>query len=299
MELKRITDSTYYIPNVVNIGCIVHEGNAILIDTGLEDHTGKKILNTLKQESLNVVAVINTHSHADHCGGNSYIQAHTTAKTFASEIEDAVIRYPYLEPLYLFSGAHPVRGLQNKFLMAKPSSINHVIKERENILEVSGVKLEIVPLPGHSPGQIGIAFDNVLYCADAFVSSDVLEKHKIPFNIDIIKQRETLRYLKDSAYAYYVPCHSTPMSNVKDVVEKNIARLDEIDRLILDHLKNSKSTEQIFQSICTHYGIEINHLSQFYLLQTAVAAHLSGLEAQDLIGASVRDNLVLWESKNI
>ncbi|AOT68402.1 MBL fold metallo-hydrolase [Geosporobacter ferrireducens] len=299
MELKRITEKIYYIPNVVNIGCIVHEDNAILIDTGLEDHTGKKILNTLKKEGLKVTAVINTHSHADHCGGNAYIQSQTDAKTFASEIEEAIIRYPYLEPLYLFSGAHPLKSLQNKFLMAKPSKIDYVIKEREAVLEVCGLELGIVFLPGHSPGQMGIAFENVLFCADAFVSSEVLDKHKIPFNVDIVKHRKTLNYLKNSTYGYYIPAHSSPVSDITDVVEKNIARLDEIDSTIIEQLKSEKSTEQIFQSVCTYYGIQVNNLSQFYLLQAAVAAHLSGLETQDLIEANTVDNLVFWKRKSI
>ncbi|SHK01722.1 Glyoxylase, beta-lactamase superfamily II [Geosporobacter subterraneus DSM 17957] len=295
MELKKITNRVYYIPNVVNIGCIMHEGKAILIDTGLEDHTGKKILNTLKQEGLKVEAIINTHSHADHCGGNAYIQHQTSAKIYAPEIEEAIIRYPYLEPLYLFSGAHPVRALLNKFLMAKPSKIDYVIKADERILEICGLKLQVIPLQGHSPGQIGIAIDNVLFCADAFVSNEVLEKHKLPFNVDIIKQRETLNYLENSTYDYYVPCHSMPMSNIREVVQNNLERLDEIDRQITEGLESHKSTEQIFQSVCSYYDIKINQLSQFYLLQTAVAAHLSGLEALGYITALIKDNLIFWE----
>lgn len=78
-------------------------------------------------------AIVNTHSHADHCGGNRYIKERTGATIYASEIESAIIQYPLLEPLYLFSGASPLRDLRNKFLMAQSSSVDHVIKKmREN-----------------------------------------------------------------------------------------------------------------------------------------------------------------------
>jgi glyoxylase-like metal-dependent hydrolase (beta-lactamase superfamily II) len=75
MELKKITERVYYIPNPANIGVVKDgEKSAILIDTGLDDDTGKKVLRLLEENNLFVKAIINTHSHADHCGGNRYIK---------------------------------------------------------------------------------------------------------------------------------------------------------------------------------------------------------------------------------
>jgi len=134
MELKKITELVYYIPNPANIGVVKDgEKSVILIDTGLDDDTGKKVLRLLEENGLFPKAIVNTHSHADHCGGNRYIKERTGATIYASEIESAIIQYPLLEPLYLFSGASPLRDLRNKFLMAQSSSVDHVIKKmREN-----------------------------------------------------------------------------------------------------------------------------------------------------------------------
>ena len=62
MELKRIKDGIHYIPNSTNIGVIdVGEKTVILIDTGIDDSIGKRILKLLEDRGLSVVAIINTH----------------------------------------------------------------------------------------------------------------------------------------------------------------------------------------------------------------------------------------------
>ncbi|MFW9997805.1 MAG: MBL fold metallo-hydrolase, partial [Candidatus Odinarchaeota archaeon] len=100
MELRKITDDVHYIPNPVNIGVVrTGEESVILIDTGLDQNTAKKILKLLEGNGLTVKAIINTHSHADHCGGNNYMQK-AGASIYAPEIESAIIQFPILEPLY-------------------------------------------------------------------------------------------------------------------------------------------------------------------------------------------------------
>lgn len=42
MDLKQISDNVYYIPNRANIGVIRDGGTVILIDSGIDDYTGKK-----------------------------------------------------------------------------------------------------------------------------------------------------------------------------------------------------------------------------------------------------------------
>ena len=97
MELRSITEDIWYIPNVVNLGVIRDTDNSvILIDTGIDRGVGKKICNLLSSEKLSLKTIINTHSHADHCGGNKYLQDTTGATIYAPVMEDAIISNPYL-----------------------------------------------------------------------------------------------------------------------------------------------------------------------------------------------------------
>ena len=45
MKLKEITEKVFFIPNIVNIGVLRDDKNSIiLVDTELDNSTGKKIL---------------------------------------------------------------------------------------------------------------------------------------------------------------------------------------------------------------------------------------------------------------
>ncbi|KXG76446.1 MBL fold metallo-hydrolase [Thermotalea metallivorans] len=294
MELKKISDRVYYISNVVNIGCIVSGKEAVVIDTGLEDAVGKKIVNILGKEGLTVRVIINTHSHADHFGGNAYIQEKTGAVVYAPAMEESIIQYPYFEPFYLFSGANPVKELQNKFLMGKPSKVDYVIPKGETTLDILGIKLGIIPLPGHSMNQIGIEIDNILFCGDAFISEEVLKKHKIPFHMDINRQRETLQWFMDTAYGWYIPSHGEPVERIDEVVQMHMDVLDDIEQCILQQLSWKKTTEQLVKAVCDTYGVQVSSLGQYYLLHTTIVAHIGALADMQKIRAQVENNQVYW-----
>ena len=68
-KLSHITGNSYAFEGAVNIG-MYHRGNGkcTLIDTGIDDDGGKRIINLLKVEKLEIDSIINTHSHADHIG---------------------------------------------------------------------------------------------------------------------------------------------------------------------------------------------------------------------------------------
>ncbi len=190
MELSKITSNVWYIPNVVNIGVVRDDDDSvILIDTGIDRSIGKKIINLLSEEKFKIKAILNTHSHADHCGGNNYIKKATGAEIYAPEIESTIIQTPYLEPWYLYSGAAPLGDLQNKFLMAEPSEVDFVIPKNQRTLKFEEIELKIVPIPGHSLNQIGFEIDSVFFCADTLFSESILAKYKVPFLTDLVYLR--------------------------------------------------------------------------------------------------------------
>jgi len=295
MELKQITRNVYYLPNPTNIGVVKDDSGVILIDSGLDEDVAKKVLRILEAEELVPKAVINTHSHADHCGADAWIKEKTKAKIFAPEIEADIIQHPQLEPFLLFSGADPIEDLKNKFLMAKPCQVDYVIKNSERKLTFDKIELEVVPLPGHSLNQIGIEVDDVLFCADSVFSKNVLDRYKVPYVADVVKLKETLALLNKSNYEYYVPSHAEPTNNITELVDINLETAKIIEEYILAALSNKKTTEQVLKTVCDNFKLEIKTAQQYYLINTGIMAHLSSLHKRGVLKFGIKENSVYWE----
>lgn len=295
MELKQLAENIHYIPNATNVGVIVSNTKAILVDSGLDDDTGRKILQTLEKSDMSVTAIINTHSHADHIGGNAYIKAKTGARIYAPDFEASIVHHPYFEPFFLFAGANPIKDLKNKFLMAKPSDVDCVIPSDTTLLNIDGMELNIVSLPGHALNQIGIAYEGVFFCSDSIFSTDVLKKHKIPFCIDILKQKETLSFLKETRYTKYVPSHAEPSGSIDTFVEAYQETVAALESNILELAMHAKSSEEILTSLCNTLDITIKGAQQFYLLHTSVMAYLSSLYEEGQLKTLIAGNRLLWQ----
>ena len=91
MDLIRLTESAYHLRGGSNAGLIVEGGRAVLIDTGLDKDTSKKILRHLDALGVSLAAVVITHAHADHFGGAATITARTRAPVYAPALEAAVV----------------------------------------------------------------------------------------------------------------------------------------------------------------------------------------------------------------
>lgn len=301
MKLVNIKGNINYIENSCNIGCILNNKEAILVDSGLEDDVAKKIIRLLDDKGYSIGALINTHSHADHCGGNSYMQKKLGVSIYASKLEAAIIENPYLEPIYLSGGAAPLKELTNKFLMAKPSRVNHIIDKKDKELHIGPTVLNVVPLLGHAINHIGIAIDQVLFCGDSVISEDLILKHKIPFNVDIGAQFETLSFLKDSDYQVYIPSHGNPMGKEELIhtINKNISTLEDINNKIIQSLSTPKTLEEVEYSLFEGYNIKTNTLTQYYLLKTAIIAHINYLVKQNIVKKVIKNNRICWANKKV
>ena len=82
--MTEIGKNIYVIEGPTNIGVIIEEKDTkfevILIDSGGSELDGEKVISTLddffsdKQKKYELSSIYNTHSHADHCGGNAILK---------------------------------------------------------------------------------------------------------------------------------------------------------------------------------------------------------------------------------
>lgn len=97
-ELIQAAGNSYYIQSPAKIGLVrLTEKEVCLIDSGSDKDAGRKVRQILDGNGWTLRAVFNTHSHADHIGGNKYLQAQTGCKIYAPGIECDFTRHPVLE----------------------------------------------------------------------------------------------------------------------------------------------------------------------------------------------------------
>lgn len=126
--LNKLSENVFYIAGRTNIGVITSSKNeCIIIDSGINENYGRRILKILSSNNLKIKALINTHAHADHIGGNKIIYERTNVKIYSSFGEKPFIENPLLEPLYLY-GAFPPKMLRNKLFMAEPTPIYDILE---------------------------------------------------------------------------------------------------------------------------------------------------------------------------
>lgn len=295
LELKHIHDNVSYIPGPTNIGVIRCGGEqAVLVDTGIDAQAAKKILKTLEKSRLSPLAVISTHAHADHTGGNAFFQSKFGIPVYTSAGEAPFLQNPVLEPLFLLGGAAPWKEMKNKFLCAPPCAVT-ILKEEKIVL--GEAELTIHRLPGHSYDQIGVSCRKVLFSGDAFIGAEYLKKHTIPYNMDIQHYLDSLDQLSHSGAAWTVPGHGEVLTDTTGVLEENRKTVLQQLETVLELVKAPATLEEVLHRMAARIGLNITSPSIFFLYRTAVTAYLSYLFSTDRVVNYVQDNRSCWEKK--
>ncbi|MFW6138295.1 MAG: MBL fold metallo-hydrolase [Spirochaetota bacterium] len=293
-RLVHVKGNTWYIPSASNTGVYVKNGRVVLVDSGNNDDAGRKILKAVEEKGWELSVIVNTHSNADHIGGNALLQKRTGCRIAATQMESAFIRDPVLAPAFLY-GARPFDRLRNKFLEAKPSTVTDVIPSCGKILE-SG--LEAVPLPGHYFDMIGVKTpDGVFFTADSFFPRQVIDKYHIFFLYNVADFLATLEKLKNHSAGVFIPGHGEPSPHISFLLEVNRAKVHEISNTIMSFLARPLTEEEIFARVCTRYNIQLNS-NQFVLVSSTVKSFLSYLNDQKAIVPLFRKGKMLWEKSS-
>jgi glyoxylase-like metal-dependent hydrolase (beta-lactamase superfamily II) len=197
-ELKRISNDITLLwePHVVplmrcNIWHVRGRDRDLMIDTGMGIVSLLDAARHLLQKDVTAVA---THTHPDHIGGH-----HEFKHTLVHELEADNLRSPrksgtllasvlgaeaigrYRDAGYPFDGdlitALPSADYSMSDYCVRAATVTEIVREG-NIVDLGNRHFEVLHLPGHSPGSIGLweAVSGTLFSGDAIYDGPLLDE---------------------------------------------------------------------------------------------------------------------------
>lgn len=284
------------VPGGVNIGVLLNEaGQAVLVDTGLNDTSAKRALKVVREElGAEVAAILTTHAHADHFGGNATVVKRTGATVHAPAFDEAFLRYPLLQPIFLYGGADPLDTLRGRFLLADASPVDVIVQPGPH--QVAGVAVEAVPLFGHSPGQLGYLMDGVFFCADVVLPASVLDRYRVPYLFSLTDHLQAMDHAGAIGHTMAVPGHGPVLEPdaLHALIDHNQRLMHHVLEAVLDLTAAPVTAETVLLSVLRQFDAPVADASSYYLLQPTAFAFLSHLQRVGAVEHQIDDGRSLW-----
>ena len=289
-ELVQVAANTYYINSPSKMGVYrVSDDDVWLIDSGNDKDAGRKVQKILEAQGWKLTAIINTHSNADHIGGNQFLQKRFQCPIYCTPMENIIISNTILEPSFLYGG-FPFKALRNKFLMAQESTSQDIASA------CLPKNFEIFSLPGHFWDMIGFKTpDDVYFIADCLSGEAILDKYHISFVYDVKKYLQTLDFICTLQGKLFVPAHAQATENIVPLAEYNKQKIQEIVELLLSFCQNPFSAEEILKKIFDHYHLTMDE-QQYVLVGSTIRSYLSYLIEEEKLTTKIIDNRFLFQT---
>jgi glyoxylase-like metal-dependent hydrolase (beta-lactamase superfamily II) len=293
--LERLTDRVAVYTGGVNVGIIeTGNGGVMLVDTGANESNARKLLRVVREDfGRQVDAVLTTHGHADHFGGNAFVVKRTEAAVYAPPLEAAVLRHPELQPIFLFGGAAPPEALRQRFVLAEPSPVD--VEIDPGATEVLGVPVEVISLTGHSPNQVGYVVDGVFFCADVVFPQAAIDKYRIPYLFDLTRHLDAMTTALEVGASHVVPGHGPIETSIGELVRINRAIVEETLDCIRLSLTEPLALEQIAEIVFERMAVPLLGHVSYYLLRPTIAAYLTHLEGLGEVRHVMAGRVAKWQ----
>ncbi|MCF7920778.1 MAG: MBL fold metallo-hydrolase [Candidatus Cloacimonetes bacterium] len=130
---------------------------AILIDPGA---ASRQMVNFVETNNITVKAIVNTHGHADHIGGNAYFQKKWGVPIWIHEADEEKLNNPQLN-LSSFMGKEIISPGAERLL----HDGDKIILGRKEI--------DVIHTPGHTKGGICLYYSILLFAGDTLFKGSI------------------------------------------------------------------------------------------------------------------------------
>jgi glyoxylase-like metal-dependent hydrolase (beta-lactamase superfamily II) len=236
---------------------LVGEDRTILIDTGLAGTPEEVIIPYLREIDLSledIDEVLISHADLDHCGGNRALKERHPSLWFSCGEADR----PYVEnnrvmlaEIYGWSepyGFGPDEEAKASILedLGGDSPIDAGLRGGETMRLGPDRRIEILHLPGHTPGHLGIwdPKNEAAIIIDAVLETGIYDREGNrlipPRYFDVAKYQSTIRRLQSMRPEHLLTAHYPPMHGQEalDFLDRSLDFTEQLHRVVSEGLKN-------------------------------------------------------------
>jgi glyoxylase-like metal-dependent hydrolase (beta-lactamase superfamily II) len=228
---------------------LVGKERTILVDTGLASTPAEVLLPAFEQIGTEPDLIVISHADLDHCGGNRQMRERYPRALFAChELDRRWIESnaAMLAENYLWHEAYGLDGPDDegrRAMLAQlggDSPIDLGMRGGETIRLEAGSRLEVLHLPGHTYGHIGLwdPQHRVAIVVDAVLYDGVYDRAGTklipPRYYDAAAYRETIQRVRALEPDLLLTAHYDPMSRRQAIefCERSLRYVDAVDSIV-------------------------------------------------------------------
>lgn len=312
-KILELSPGVYVIPGTTNIGIITDDKgtyqDVFIIDSGNTEIDGEYILEVLENffkfnsVEYKIKAIINTHSHADHTGGNAFIYEKTHCEIWAAADSRGEMLCPFLHTGIVW-GANPPKDINTVYYRPDPSVVTDTIFEGKEISLSENRTLSFIFLPGHSFDCHGIICTDsngkkTLFAGDCIFPYKEIGHFSIPLTTNHIAFIESLDKIQAiENLEWCIPGHGDFISkNIEETIETDKIAIMEIEKCILNIIGDGKATlDETIQKTCNLFEISLN-IRKYALIEFTIKSFLTTLRNSGKLQMIIEDNILYWAKK--
>jgi len=246
----------------------------VLIDTGSAPIARQKLIPELKRlarrRSFKLSTIVNTHSHADHSGGNqllksiwhSKILVHSLESKYISDRRKAVAEHFSTDTHFPAPSRREVDQLKRD--LGPSAKVDRSLKDGSRI-EFGDSTLKVLHTPGHSAGSIAIyePQEGLLLCGDAVQGTGVQASFPtLPIYSDVDAYENSLSKLRelDVTEAYlghaFLPLAKCKLrqKEFRGFISHSLDAIDRLGRVVEKYADEGKSAIGISHRLMVESG---------------------------------------------
>jgi hydroxyacylglutathione hydrolase len=267
---------------------LISEKEAVLIDSGsttiAEQSINPELKKLNRKHSFQLSAIVNTHSHADHSGGDRLMKStwHSTVLIHQSEsryVSDRIraVHEHFASPFYAPSSLE-MKELKRD--LGPSVKVDRQLRDGSKI-EFGNCTLSVLHTPGHSKGSISLyePEERLLFLGDSIQGSGVKADFRtLPIYDDVDAYVESLKRLRELnvTIAYlghpFLPTRKTKLrpTEYRTFIDRSMKTLEQLGRTI-EYAHDGQDAIEVSRKIMTESGWENVGLVPFFVLKSVEA----------------------------